>query len=306
MPLPNPENVSIEKIIFIDIETSPEVNFSNLPQSIQRIWEIRTERNATNLSPEEFFNNRAPLQPEYSQIIVISMIRVKRDEKNGQVFSVCLLMGENEKKILEKFYCYYLKFTESSEGINFLGGFNIKKFDLPFISKRMAKYDFHNHNRNKPDNMHGMNNWTFGKNLWFYGMRAFNNIVDVMELWSMGEWERRASLAEVARVLNLPDPKEETHGLEVPQIYNEIRTTQDVSKKIQLWRKIGKYAVLDTITAIRIYSKLTGEDLSPKLMDCEVHLPPIQQYKDLIEIIFNSGEENQLNQGNDNTPENVP
>ena len=68
------ENIKLNNILFLDIETVPEhANFNELDNFTQELWEQKTRyQRKENFTPEDFYE-RAGIWAEFGKIICISV-----------------------------------------------------------------------------------------------------------------------------------------------------------------------------------------------------------------------------------------
>ena len=95
------ENISIHKILFLDVETVPvAADFSELPKEFQSLWAEKTRwQRSDQQSPEEFYGVKAGVMAEFAKVICISVGYLY--EKEGQhFFRIKSFYGDNEKAIL--------------------------------------------------------------------------------------------------------------------------------------------------------------------------------------------------------------
>ena len=94
------EKIRLDHILFLDIETVPELaNFNELDAEMKELWEHKTQyQRKEEYSPEDFYE-RAGIWAEFGKIICISVgyFTLKGDVRN---FRVTSFFGE-EKKILQ-------------------------------------------------------------------------------------------------------------------------------------------------------------------------------------------------------------
>ena len=68
------EKIRLENILFLDIETVPEVaNYSELDDEMKSLWELKTQyQRKDDFSPEDFYE-RAGIWSEFGKIVCISV-----------------------------------------------------------------------------------------------------------------------------------------------------------------------------------------------------------------------------------------
>jgi len=96
------EKINLNNILFLDIETVPEVeDFNTLDDEMKALWELKTQyQRKDEYTPEDFYD-RAGIWAEFGKIVCISVgyFTIKGDIRN---FRVTSFFGE-EKKILNDF-----------------------------------------------------------------------------------------------------------------------------------------------------------------------------------------------------------
>lgn len=226
------EKIKLDHILFLDIETVPEVeNFKLLDEEKQYLFESKTQyQRKDEFTPEEFYD-RAGIWAEFGKIICISVgyFTIKGDIRN---FRVTSFHGE-EKKILKEFSNLINNHFNQPQHI--LCGHNAKEFDFPFIARRMII--------NQIEIPAKLN--LFGKKPW--EIPHF----DTMELWKFGDYKHYTSLRLLTKVLNIPSPKDDIDGSEVAYVYY-------VDKDID---RIVTYCEKDVIAVAQLFLRMRREDL---------------------------------------------
>src|SRR3970040_980342 len=96
------EKINLNNILFLDIETVPEVaDFNSLDDEMKALWEHKTQyQRKEEYTPEDFYE-RAGIWAEFGKIVCISVgyFVIKGDIRN---FRVTSFFGE-EKNILHDF-----------------------------------------------------------------------------------------------------------------------------------------------------------------------------------------------------------
>ena len=190
------EKIKLENILFLDIETVPEVeSFAELDQETQHLYDHKTQYQRRDEASAEDFYNRAGIWAEFGKIICISVgyFNIKNDIRN---FRVTSFFGD-EFKILKDFS--QLLNDHFSGPQHVLCGHNAKEFDLPFIARRCiikgialpAKL-----------NLVGKKPWEIPH-------------LDTLEMWKFGDYKHFTSLKLLAKVLGIPSPKDDIDGSEV-------------------------------------------------------------------------------------------
>ena len=226
------EKVRLENILFLDIETVPEVaNYSELDDEMKSLWELKTQyQRKDDFSPEDFYE-RAGIWAEFGKIVCISVgyFIIKGDIRN---FRVTSFFGE-EKKILSDFNNLLNQHFNQSQHV--LCGHNAKEFDIPFIDRRMIINQIAIPNK--------LN--LFGKKPWEIPH------LDTLELWKFGDYKHYTSLKLMCKVLGIPSSKGDIDGSQVGHVFY-------VEKDID---RIVTYCEKDTIAVAQIFLRLRREDL---------------------------------------------
>jgi len=226
------EKISLENILFLDIETVPEEeNFGLLDEEKKELFGLKTQyQRKDDYMPEEFYD-RAGIWAEFGKIVCISVgyFTFKGDVRH---FRVTSFYGE-EKKILQDFST--LLNTHFNQPQHIMCGHNAKEFDFPFIARRMIINQVQIPNK--------LN--LFGKKPWEVPH------LDTLEMWKFGDFKHYTSLKLLTKVLNIPSPKDDISGSEVGHVYY-------VEKDID---RIIIYCEKDVIAVAQIMLRLRREDL---------------------------------------------
>lgn len=130
----------VQKCLFFDIETTPRYNTfndfkTNEPQ-ISEIWvEKCLDQEKYKSNPDQCYEDNASFFPEYGKVICISYGYFCTEDNKWKVESLDD-RNSDEKELLKSFArIINKKFTH-----HILAGFNIKKFDIPFLYRRMLSH----------------------------------------------------------------------------------------------------------------------------------------------------------------------
>ena len=226
------EKINLEHILFLDIETVPEEEtFNALDEEKKELFDLKTQyQRKEQFTPEEFYD-RAGIWAEFGKIICISVgyFTFKGDIRH---FRVTSFFGD-EKKILRDFS--NLLDNHFGQAQHILCGHNAKEFDFPFIARRMII------NQVKIPNKLNL----FGKKPWEIPH------LDTMELWKFGDFKHYTSLKLMAKILEMPSPKDDISGSDVGHVYY-------VEKDID---RIITYCEKDVIAVAQILLRFRREDL---------------------------------------------
>lgn len=226
------DKISLENILFLDIETVPEEEtFNALDEEKKELFDLKTlYQRKEQYTPEEFYD-RAGIWAEFGKIICISVgyFTFKGDIRH---FRVTSFFGE-EKKILRDFSNLLDNHFDKPQHI--LCGHNAKEFDFPFIARRMIINQIRIPNK--------LN--LFGKKPWEVPH------LDTLEMWKFGDFKHYTSLKLLTNVLNIPSPKDDISGSDVGRVYYEEK---DIDRIIT-------YCEKDVIAVAQIVLRLRREDL---------------------------------------------
>lgn len=226
------EKINLENILFLDIETVPEEEtFTALDEEKKELFDLKTQYQRKEQFTAEAFYDRAGIWAEFGKIVCISVgyFTFKGDIRH---FRVTSFFGD-EQKILGDFTNLLENYFAQPQHI--LCGHNAKEFDFPFIARRMII------NQVKiPGKLN-----LFGKKPWEIPH------LDTMELWKFGDFKHYTSLKLMAKILNIPSPKDDISGSDVGHVYY-------VEKDID---RIITYCEKDVITVAQILLRFRREDL---------------------------------------------
>jgi predicted PolB exonuclease-like 3'-5' exonuclease len=197
---------SFSKLIIFDIETAREYKtLDQMPVTKAELWSKRANwlRNRypenVNSTDAELYIDKASLHPEFSKIICISIAQIK---DGGRSLTVKSYSGE-EHDLLQEFLKLNANVYNKIPGATYCGH-NIKRFDVPFIAKRLA-----------------INGLAIPINFQIFKMKTWEiPFLDTSDVWSFGAWqESYCSLELLCNSLGVPTPKDGVVGKEVGEVY---------------------------------------------------------------------------------------
>lgn len=227
------ENINIEKILFLDIETvSQAKNFDELPSELKLFWERKSD--TIEKEGETAFDtyNRAGIYSEFGKIICISVgyIKFEGGIKNLRIKS---FYGGDEKVLLAEFFDLLNHHFNSPQHL--LCAHNGKEFDFPYIGRRGL--------------INGLKIPTIldiaGKKPWEV------NHLDTMQLWKFGDYKNYTSLSLLTTIFNIPTPKDDIDGSMVNEVY---WTDNDLER-------IVTYCQKDVVALTQLFLKFKNEPL---------------------------------------------
>src|SRR5690554_2945513 len=231
------ENISVEDIIFIDIETVPLApEFNGLNEKWRQLWEHKMRFQISNDEPVEVLYNRAGIYAEFGRIICISAGYVFQN--NGDyVFRVKSFYDDDEKKLIHDFFITLEAFAK--KGKRRLCAHNGQEFDYFYIARRAL---VNNIRLPRLFDIAGAKPWEL-KDL----------LIDTLQLWKFGDYKHYTSLSLMCELFNIPTPKDDIDGSQVAQIYWEEK---DISR-------IVRYCEKDTLAVANLLLKYKGDKIIP-------------------------------------------
>ena len=231
-------NIQLDNILFLDIETVPETeHFSDLDSDFQELFAQKTQyQRKEDVSAEEFYE-RAGIWAEFGKIICISVGYFT--QKNGErQFRVTTFQGDEERVLLDFSNLINNHFNLPQ---HVMCGHNVKEFDFPFIARRMLI-----HGIKIPDKLNLM-----GKKPWEVPH------LDTLELWKFGDYKHFTSLKLLTKVLGVPSPKDDIDGSEVAKVFYKDK---DIDR-IATYCEKDVRAVAQIILKLRLQKLLTSDEI---------------------------------------------
>lgn len=223
------QNIPIEKILFLDIETVPQYEtWEEIPETEQKLWEKKTTwQRKENVLAEGFYPQRAGVMAEFGKIICISVGMIENSQLKIKSFS-----GHDEEKLLTVFGEIFN--SKRLQNV-ILCAHNGKEFDFPWIARR---YLANGMQPPFPFQMYGKKPWEIPH-------------IDTMELWKFGDYKSFVSLELLAHIFGIPTPKDDIDGSMVSSIYY-------IEKDLP---RIVKYCEKDVLTLANVFRKMRQENI---------------------------------------------
>lgn len=207
------KETELSELLVFDLETAPEFfSFKELEEKHPRkaeLWKSKHDKSKLKdpekwLNYEQSYMDHTALSPEFGRIVCASFCHIVTDTSSGKTVFRGRMKSfydnratENSEKSLILDPVAELLNNISMTGKNYrLCGHNIKKFDIPFLAKRMIVSKL-----SVPSLLQ-----TWGKKPWEL------THVDTGELWAMGAWDQYVSLDLLSCSLGVPSPKENMKG----------------------------------------------------------------------------------------------
>jgi DNA polymerase elongation subunit (family B) len=130
----------LQKCLFFDIETVSRhrtfQEFKDNEYELSKIWVEKCEdQDKYKDNPEQSYEEFSCLYPEYGKVACISYGYYCTKENKWKVESIDDLNSDEETMLKAFAHIVNTKFTH-----HILAGFNIKKFDVPFVYRRMLNH----------------------------------------------------------------------------------------------------------------------------------------------------------------------
>lgn len=224
-------SIPLKQILFLDLETVPQhENWNELSERTKVLWEKKTQfQRKENVSPEEYYYERAGILSEFGKIICLSCGLIIEDKK----IRIKSFYGDREEKILIEFN-ELLKSNYFKSNL-ILCAHNGKEFDFPYLARRMM---IHQIELPKILRFHGKKPWEIQH-------------LDTMDLWKFGDYKHYTSLDLLSHVFGLPSPKDDMNGSEVSEVYYKDKNLE----------RIKTYCENDVITLINVFRKMRYESV---------------------------------------------
>ena len=235
------DNIKLNKVIFIDIETvSQESEYKKLSKKWKDLW----EKKSTYLRGEEEaaadVYNKAGIYAEFGKVICIS-VGIYREFADNKIFRIKSFFGKNEKQVLTQFCDMFKKNFQSTDFI--LCAHNGKEFDFPFLARRIL-----------------INNLSLPFVLDIAGRKPWEvQHLDTLQLWKFGDYKHYTSLALLCELFKIKSPKNEMEGSDVGRVFWEDDDLE----------RIVKYCQNDTLAVAQLILAYKG---MKQLKDSEVEI----------------------------------
>lgn len=228
------DRIPLDKILFLDIETVPQVyQFQELDEKSKQLFE---QKNRFQVSPEKgidlVFNDRGGIQAEFGKIVCISVGMV-HETIQGKAIRLKSFYHDDEETLLKQFK--RLLEDHYNTPYHLLCGHNAKEFDIPYLCRRML-----------------INGLTLPSILQIAGKKPWEiNHIDTLELWKFGDYKSFTSLSLLCHVFNIPTPKDDISGADVARVYYEEKNLE----------RIMIYCEKDVVALIQLFLRLKGDAL---------------------------------------------
>jgi len=130
------EKVQMEKVLFLDIETVPQVyDYADVEEKSRELFQAKTKwMQKDEKTFDQIYDERAGIFAEFGKIVCISVGYVNSTSTGNQIRMKSFYHDDEEtlllqfKKLLDEHY---------NTPYHILCGHNAKEFDFPYICRRM-------------------------------------------------------------------------------------------------------------------------------------------------------------------------
>lgn len=228
------EKVTLEKVLFLDIETVPQTyQYPDLDEEGKHLFEMKTRfMQNDEKSYEQLYNERGGIYAEFGKIVCISVGFV-RDTSTGRQIRMKSYYHDDEETLLKQFKGLLEEHYNTPYHI--LCGHNAKEFDFPYICRRML-----------------INGIKLPPILDIAGKKPWEiSHLDTLELWKFGDYKAFSSLALLCHVFHIPTPKDDISGADVARVYYEEKDLE----------RIKVYCEKDVLALIQLFLRMRGDSL---------------------------------------------
>lgn len=224
-------SLKLEKILFLDIETAPQVyRPEDLSDEARKLFGQKVQVSPDDMDAfEEAYQRRSSIFAEFGKIICIS-VGFLHETSTGRQIRMKSFYHDDEETLLLQFK--RLLDEHYNTPYHLLCGHNAKEFDFPYICRRMLI-----HGIQLPNilNIAGKKPWEIAH-------------LDTMELWKFGDYKAYTSLALLCHIFNIPTPKDDISGADVARVYYEENDLE----------RIKVYCEKDVVALIQLFLRMQG------------------------------------------------
>ncbi len=227
------DNINLEKILFLDIETTSAVkSFDELSDDFKKHWEHKSKFiSKEDENPSETYS-RAGIYAEFGKIVCISVgfIKIENGVKNLRLKS---FYNHDESELLVDFFELLNKHYNTPQHI--LCAHNGKEFDYPYIARRGL-----------------VNGLSIPSILDLAGKKPWEvQHLDTLQLWKFGDYKHFTSLSLLTTIFNIPTPKDDIDGSMVNQVYWQENDLE----------RIANYCQKDVVALTQLFLRFKNEQL---------------------------------------------
>lgn len=227
------ENVKLEDVLFLDIETVPQQqDYEMLNPEFQSLWDKKASFICKNDEKPAEIYKRAGIYAEFGKIVCISVGMLFPDKTNNCWNIRIKSFFNHDELVLLKEFCELLQAIALKKDV-FLCAHNGKEFDFPYMARRIL-----------------INSLRLPKALDMAGKKPWEVChLDTLELWRFGDYKHYTSLNLLTAVFGIPTPKDDIDG---SQVYDVYYMENDL-------KRIVKYCEKDVLAVAQLMLRYKGE-----------------------------------------------
>lgn len=229
------ENYKIDHILFLDVETAPQVyDFKDVPERFKYLFHEKVKNQISEeVTVDQLYRQRSGILAEFGKVICISVGFIQNTDE-GLKLRLKSFYGDDEKKVLNDF-AYLLNKSFKNEKEDVLCAHNGKEFDFPYLCRRML-----------------INGIRIPKILNIQGKKPWEiNHIDTLEFWKFGDYKHYTSLELLTEIFGIPSPKDDIKGSDVARVYWEEKDL----------KRIAKYCQKDVLALVQLFLRFKGDKL---------------------------------------------
>ncbi|PWH81368.1 3'-5' exonuclease [Brumimicrobium oceani] len=232
------DKINLEKILFLDIETVPQVyDYKELDETTAELFNKKTRFKQRGEEFEsEVYSENAGILAEFGKIVCISVGYVNKPKSGvvtGKSIRLKSFYHDDEETLLKNFATLLNDYYSDPNSL--LCGHNGKEFDFPYIARRML---INGIKLPAPLDIAGKKPWEI-------------NHLDTLELWKFGDYKHFTSLPLLCHIFKIPTPKDDISGADVARVYYEENDLE----------RIKVYCEKDVVALIQLFLKMKGDGL---------------------------------------------
>jgi 3'-5' exonuclease len=195
------DNIKLEDVLFIDIETVPIApSYEDLEPVMKLLWDKKSKHIKTAEQSAGDVFERAGIYSEFGKTICISVGGISK--KDPLSIKLKSFYGKDERTLLSDFSTMLRGFSKTHTEAT-LCAHNGKEFDYPYIARRMI-----------------INGLPIPGILDNSGKKPWDvKLLDTMDLWKFGDYKNYTSLELLTSVLGIDTPKDDIDGSMVAGIF---------------------------------------------------------------------------------------
>jgi len=231
------ENLKIEDVLFLDIETVPEkATYDELSDDFKHLWKLKSKfilkKYDEEVTEEEAIAcyDRAGIYAEFGKIIAISVGFVIRDPETQKMGIRLKSFANRDESVLLHEFVGLVNKHYINPNKHYFCGHNIREFDIPYICRRLL-----------------INQIKLPKLLDISGKKPWETkyFLDTLEMWKFGDYKNYTSLKLLAAVFGFPSPKDDIDGSDVGRVFWEDDDLE----------RIATYCEKDVLATVQLFLK---------------------------------------------------